>query len=178
MYLLDTDRISILQQRSQPAWSQLSSRMRDCEPAAFCFSIVSFQEQVSGWNAYLSRARVARDVIRSYRMFEGILSDFSTNQVLPFDDAASEVFESLRKRRVRIGTLDLRIASIAIAKQLTLLSRNLKDFSKVPGLDVEDWTAHGYGTNRVFFASVNSIIRRCSPATQTGCAKAPAGVNG
>ena len=35
--------------------------------------------------------------------------------------------------------MDLRIASIAIANDATLLSRNLKDFSRVPGLRVENW---------------------------------------
>lgn len=140
MYLLDTDHISILQQRFHPDWPRLSSRMLEREPTDFFLSIIIFHEQVSGWNAYLSRAKTERDVIRAYQMFEGVLTDFSTRQVLPFDDAASEVFLSLKKQRVRIGTLDLRIASIAIAKQLTLLSRNLKDFLKVPGLGVDDWT--------------------------------------
>jgi tRNA(fMet)-specific endonuclease VapC len=79
-----------------------------------------------------------QDVVLSYWRFEKILRDFSTRQIVPFDEAASEVFVSMKKQRVRVGTLDLRIASIAIAKQLTLLSRNLQDFLKVPGLDAED----------------------------------------
>ena len=141
MYLVDTDHISILQQRSNLEWTRLSWRMNEREPTDFFVSVISFHEQASGWNTYLSRAKTPRDIIRAYQMFERVLGDFSTRQVLPFDEAASEVFESLKKQRVRVGTLDLRIASIAIAKQLTLLSRNLKDFLKVPGLDVEDWPA-------------------------------------
>ena len=42
---------------------------------------------------------------------------------------------------IRIGAMDLKIASIALANNATLLSRNLKDFGKVPDLKVEDWAA-------------------------------------
>jgi tRNA(fMet)-specific endonuclease VapC len=42
--------------------------------------------------------------------------------------------------KIRIGTMDLKIAAIALAHGATLLSRNLVDFKKVPGLTVEDWT--------------------------------------
>ncbi len=140
MYLLDTDTIGILQRSSEPEFSRLSRRMQASKVADFFVSIVSFHEQVTGWNAYLNRARTPQGVIRAYQMFEGILRDFAERQVLPFDEAATDVFESLKRQRIRVGTLDLRIASIAIAKQMTLISRNLVDFKKVPGLDVEDWT--------------------------------------
>jgi tRNA(fMet)-specific endonuclease VapC len=43
-------------------------------------------------------------------------------------------------RRVRVATLDLRIASIALCRGLTLLTRNISDFGRVPGLKTEDWT--------------------------------------
>lgn len=141
MFLFDTDHIGILQRRSEPEFSRFSLRAGNYDPTDFFTSIISFHEQVTGWNAYLNRAKTQRDVVLSYLRFEKILRDFSQRQILPFDEAASEVFESLKKQRVRIGTLDLRIAAIAIAKQLTLLSRNFQDFRKVPGLDVEDWTA-------------------------------------
>lgn len=60
--------------------------------------------------------------------------------LLDFDEAAATKFDELRSARLGIGTQDLKIAAIALARNATLLSRNLKDFMKVPGLRVEDWT--------------------------------------
>jgi tRNA(fMet)-specific endonuclease VapC len=43
--------------------------------------------------------------------------------------------------KIRIGTMDLKIASIVKVRDATLFSRNLRDFRKVPGLKVEDWSS-------------------------------------
>jgi len=59
--------------------------------------------------------------------------------ILPSDDDATTSLESLQRQRLRVGTLDLKIAAICIAHDATLLSRNLVDFQKVPGLRVENW---------------------------------------
>lgn len=106
----------------------------------FHVSIISFQEQVNGWNAYLNRARSAKGTIRAYAMFEEVLWYFTQFPLSSFDARASMEFDSLRNRRVRIGTMDLRIAAIALARGYTVLTRNLVDFQKVPELKVEDWT--------------------------------------
>ncbi len=60
--------------------------------------------------------------------------------ILDFDEQSAMEFQQLRKNKTRLGTMDLRIASIALATQATLLTRNLSDFIKVPGLKIEDWT--------------------------------------
>ncbi len=73
-------------------------------------------------------------------MLERIILRFGDMQVLPFDHAAAAQFESLKKERIRIGTMDLRIASIALANNMTLLTRNTVDFERVLGLRFEDWT--------------------------------------
>ena len=49
-------------------------------------------------------------------------------------------FQTLWVQRIRIGTMDLKIAATALAYDATLLTRNAKDFSKVPGLLMEDWS--------------------------------------
>jgi tRNA(fMet)-specific endonuclease VapC len=139
-FLLDTDHISILQKQSGPDYAILIGRLAQVPRADLAFCIVSFHEQVLGCNAFVAQARTPADVVRGYRMFDRVLSAFAAAVVLPFDTQASTVFDDLVAKRVRIATMDLRIASIAVSQSLTLLTRNARDFSKVPGLVIEDWT--------------------------------------
>jgi tRNA(fMet)-specific endonuclease VapC len=55
--------------------------------------------------------------------------------------AALAVFDDLQAQRVRVATMDLRIAAIALSRGLVLLTRNSRDFARVPALVTEDWTA-------------------------------------
>lgn len=115
-------------------------RMSRMSADDFFAPIISFHEQVQGWNAYISRGKKAADLVKAYMRLEKILGDFSQARIASFDKAAAEQFDSLKTQRIRIGTMDLRIAAIALVHGYTLLSRNLVDFQKVPGLIVEDWT--------------------------------------
>lgn len=140
MYLLDTDHITIIQSRTEPEFGHLMMAMMQYPPAAFHVSIVSFHEQVLGWHNYLQKAKSPEGFSRGYSMFESLIRDFSAMHVLPFDRAAIDRFDSLRAARVRIATMDLRIAATALERGFTVLTRNLVDFEQVPGLVVEDWT--------------------------------------
>ncbi len=64
---------------------------------------------------------------------------FGQWDILEWDQDALAACESLRKKRLRMSTSDMKIASIALAHDATLLTRNLQDFTKVPGLRVENW---------------------------------------
>jgi tRNA(fMet)-specific endonuclease VapC len=66
------------------------------------------------------------------------LNYFCTVRLLDFDQAAYEHYEVLLKQKIRIGTQDLRIASIVLAVNGTLVTRNQRDFVQVPGLTLED----------------------------------------
>ena len=141
MFLLDTDHIGILQRKTDSHYEKLASRISRYSQTEFYVAIVSFHEQILGWNTYIHRAKDQAGVVRGYTKLDKILGDFSRAQVLPFDDAAAEIFDELRSQKIRIGTMDLRIASIAMATGMTVLSRNLVDFQKVPNLSVEDWAS-------------------------------------
>jgi tRNA(fMet)-specific endonuclease VapC len=140
MFVLDTDHIAIIQRQTQPEYAALVRQMAAHPVTEFFFTVVSFHEQALGANKYVSQARTTTDAARGYAMFQRILTDFAAAQVLPFDGAAAQVFDDLRSQRVRIPTMDLRIASIALARGMTVLTRNLRDFRQVPGLTVDDWT--------------------------------------
>jgi tRNA(fMet)-specific endonuclease VapC len=58
---------------------------------------------------------------------------------LPFDSAASTVFDRLRSEKLRLGTNDLAIAAIALSTGATLVTRNVVDFQRIPTLLFEDW---------------------------------------
>nr|WP_226588291.1 type II toxin-antitoxin system VapC family toxin [Microseira wollei] len=108
--------------------------------AYFALSVVSFHEQVLGADNFINPARTNTDIIRGYALLLETLQGFATAPVLQFDAEAIAVFDQLRAQRVRVSTMDLRIAAIAISRNLVLLTRNVSDFSKVPGLGTEDWT--------------------------------------
>ena len=140
MFLLDTDHLVILQTRQRGNFERLIKRMNQHPASAFCVSIISFHEQVLGWNAYIARARDTRSVSRGYQRLHDMLEYFKDAQVLPFDQGGVEAFDTLRAARIRTGTMDLRIAAIALSRDMTVLTRNVSDFQRVPDLKVEDWT--------------------------------------
>jgi tRNA(fMet)-specific endonuclease VapC len=52
---------------------------------------------------------------------------------------AADTFTQLRGQGIRIGTMDLKIASIVVVTGGTLLSANNRDFQQIPGIRVENW---------------------------------------
>jgi tRNA(fMet)-specific endonuclease VapC len=91
--------------------------------------------RAAGW-----LTRLAQE-IEAYRKLERHMGIYRLTQVLGFDERAGAEFKRLRAARLRIGAMDLKIAAIALTHDAMVLTRNLKDFSRVPGLYVEDWTA-------------------------------------
>ncbi|WP_199322134.1 type II toxin-antitoxin system VapC family toxin [Leptolyngbya sp. FACHB-321] len=134
-YLLDTDHISFLQQRRSLEFARLIARIQQFEPDDFALSAVSFHEQVLGDHRFINRAQTNVDLARGYALLLEILDGFAMAPVLPFDAKAIAVFDGLRQQGIRVSTMDLRITAIAISHNLVLLTRNVGDFRKVPGLD-------------------------------------------
>jgi tRNA(fMet)-specific endonuclease VapC len=139
-YLLDTDYISFLQRRSGSEFTCLMVHMGQHSPIDFALSVVSFHEQILGAHNFINRARTSADVIRGYALLSETLQSFATAPILPLDAGAIAIFDELRGKRVRVSTMDLRIAAIALSHNLVLLTRNVSDFSKVPDLVTQDWT--------------------------------------
>jgi len=69
-----------------------------------------------------------------------VLVGFNGLPVLQFDPSTAAELDSLRSKKIRIGEMDLRLAASALSRNLVVVTRNSSDFSKVPGLRIEDWT--------------------------------------
>jgi tRNA(fMet)-specific endonuclease VapC len=139
-YLLDTDHITLLQRATGPAYAALQARLAQHPPTELAFPIISLHEQVVGCHTYINQARTADDLVRGYAMLGTVLRAFTCATVLPFDAAAAAVYDTLVTQRVRLRRMDLRIAAMARARGLVVVTRNARDFGRVPGLEMEDWT--------------------------------------
>ncbi|MFM8296927.1 MAG: type II toxin-antitoxin system VapC family toxin [Microcystis aeruginosa Ma_MB_S_20031200_S102] len=139
-YLLDTDHISFLQRRSNSEFIRLTLRMSQHSLSDFALSVISFHEQVIGAHSFINRAQTNTDIACGYTLLLETLNSFAKAPVLPFDAKAIAIFDEMRSQKVRVSTMDLRIAAIAISNNLVLLTRNTGDFSKIPRLITEDWT--------------------------------------
>ncbi len=139
-YLLDTDHLSILQRKAGREYLQLSAWMTQLVPLDFACCVVSLHEQVVGAHAYLNQAKNSAGLIRGYELLERLPRDYLAFTLLPFDAAAVVIYDQLLAQNLRVGTMDLRLASIALSRNLTVLTRNLRDFGRVPGLSIADRT--------------------------------------
>jgi tRNA(fMet)-specific endonuclease VapC len=140
MFLLDSDHMSLLERAESPEGSRLRARLQGIPTHERTTTIVSFEEQARGWLAYLSKASSIGHQIEAYRRLKRQLDTYCAMAIVTFDEHAAAEFQRLRQARLRIGTMDLKIAAIVLSHDATLLSRNLVDFRKVPGPKVEDWT--------------------------------------
>lgn len=103
-------------------------------------AVVTVQERLRGRIAVCSGAVDPDEYAKATRLLLRTFNALREIRILDFDDRAAGEFRRLKAMKIRIGTMDLRIAAIALAYDGLLISRNLKDFRKVPGLRVEDWT--------------------------------------
>lgn len=140
MVILDTDHMS-LPERSTPEGARIRERLRSVPPDDAATTVVSYEEQTRGWLARIAAAKTATRQVAAYRELKRQLRNYCLVTVLDYDQLAADQFEKLRSSSVRIGTMDLKIAAIALANDATLLTRNLSDFQKVLGLRIEDWSA-------------------------------------
>jgi tRNA(fMet)-specific endonuclease VapC len=134
-YLLDTDVISNLMRRAPSP--TLIRRLAVIGPEAECTTSITLGELVYG--AQRLTDRTAELLARIERLIPEQLP------VLPFDESAAHRYGSLRAglelAGTPIGEADMRIAAIALAHGLTVVTGNVRHFQRVPGLEVEDWLA-------------------------------------
>lgn len=139
MIILDTDHVNELQNAQGKVYRTLSRNMAESPDQHFVTTAITLEEQMRGWLALIRRSNDPRRQVFSYTKLNDLVDYFSRWTRLPYDDRAADQFQQLRGQKVRIGTMDLKIAAIALVHDCLLLSANLRDFQQTPNLKVEDW---------------------------------------
>lgn len=136
LWILDTDCLT-LWQNEHPVVKQRVSRVNYQEIA---ITVIFVEEQMRGWLNIVRKSSQSDRLVWAYKGLQDGVEFFQQVNVLEFDRDAYTCYIELLRQRIRIGTQDLRIAAIAISKNAILVTRNRRDFEKIPDLVFEDWT--------------------------------------
>lgn len=130
MYILDTNICSYFMRNQYP---KLTARLLSLSPSELALSSVTVFELEYG----AEKKNWGPKMKQRMAMF---LAPFT---ILPFDTddafAAGRIRAALEKQGVMIGPYDVQIAAQGVARDYTVITHNVGEFSRVPGLKVEDW---------------------------------------
>lgn len=139
LYLLDTDHLTLLE-RGGEACQTLQMKLSQINADRISTTIISYEEQTRGWLARVAQVRGTEAQVRIYQKLEQNLRLFASMPMFSFDSVAATEFERLRRSYRRLGSMDLKIAAIAITQKAVVLTRNLSDFDQISELQAEDWS--------------------------------------
>ena len=135
-FLFDSDHLTLYQHKHPPLMQRFALQPADL--VAIC--PINIEESMRGRLAPLGRVLLGAKHVEAYRRLVDAEEMFRLFPLVPFDAASENEFQHLRASRLHVGTLDLKIAAIALTNGLTVLTRNRRDFGRVPGLALEDWS--------------------------------------
>jgi len=129
-YLLDTSTVSDFV-KGQP---RVLTRVKVTAPSLIAVSALTRMEVAYGLAINVQRAAKLASLMQAF---------FSAIATLPFDEpdalAAAAIRAALKSRGRPIGAYDVLIAGTALARGLTVVTSNVREFGRIGGLLVEDW---------------------------------------
>jgi tRNA(fMet)-specific endonuclease VapC len=136
MILLDTDFLSLLLAGNPAVVARLRRAGDDV-----AITVITKVEILKGRYDSLLKASDGKQLQRAQSWLAQIEIELRSWDVVGVDAAVAAQFDRLRQIRIlkRIGRADLLIASIALARRATLVTRNLRHFREVPGMILENW---------------------------------------
>ncbi len=135
-YILDTDILTLLQ-GSHPVVCQ---RVASHPPEDVMITVISIEEQLSGWYTQLRRAKKRDMLAWVYQRLTDNVQFVAHLPIFSFTEQAIKRYEQLKPLKLNIRKKDLCIAAITLENNGTLVTRNMRDFRRIPNLRVENWS--------------------------------------
>ncbi len=136
LYVLDTDILSLYQSNHPNVRARVDAR----HPQELAISVITVEEGLTGWYTALRRAKRRDQLPPLYERLALHVDFLACWKKLLFVPAALARYEQLLTSRLNVGRNDLRIAAITLEHDGIIVTRNLRDFQRVPNLVVEDWS--------------------------------------
>lgn len=135
-YVFDTDHLSLYQAGHPCVLQNLMRHIQD----QLSLTVISVEEQLNGWQTALRKARDDTRRAEAYRRMALAFESLAGWEVFPFPLPAMTRHAHLLRQHLNIGSNDLKIAAIALERSGTVVTRNARDFARIPGLMWEDWS--------------------------------------
>ncbi len=136
LYVLDTDILSLYQLGHPVVVDRVAAHSAE----DLAVTIITVDEQLSAWYTLRRRAKGNEQLARVYARFAENVRFVSQLNVLPFSLQAIERYEALLRSKLHVKANDLRIAAITLEANAVIVTRNKRDFERVSGLVIEDWS--------------------------------------
>jgi tRNA(fMet)-specific endonuclease VapC len=136
LFVLDPDTLT-LSQHSHPV---VLGRVSAYPPDEIAITVLSVEEQLSGWYTRIRQAKRPDALALAYRRLAECVTSLSGLRILSFTEPAITRYDALKRLQLGIGKMDLRIAAVTLEEGGILVTRNVRDFQRVPGLTIEDWS--------------------------------------
>ncbi len=135
IYILDTDHLSLYGRNHPTVIAKLLAAK-----VQLTTTVINVEEQLRGRLAQIAEAKDGATKSSTYQRLAETVMLLSEFNILQYDAKSHEIYQALKAQRIRVGTQDLRIASITLAYNGILLTRNVRDFDKIPGLTIQNWS--------------------------------------
>ena len=137
LYLLDTDTLTHLHAGNP----NVIDRLKGLESAEMAITIITKIEILRGRIDYLLKAFSGEDLLKAQSLFSRSETLLNELPIILIDEDSANQFNRLQNvsKFRKIGRADLLIASITLANQATLVTRNRRHFRQIPNLSLENW---------------------------------------
>jgi tRNA(fMet)-specific endonuclease VapC len=139
LWILDTDSVSLFLEGNTQIADRAATKFPDV-----AISIITVQEIFNGWAGRINDPSQAHQLVWLYTKLWRTTEFFKKVTILNFTETAQTCHQNLLSENKLLAKKrlekDIRIATIVLANNGIMVTRNRKDFSLIPNLQIEDWT--------------------------------------
>ena len=136
LYVFDSDIFSLYMHDDANVLRQVINHAA----ADLCLSIVTVEEAWTGWWTAIRQAKTQSVAAAGYEQLTETVVELRNWQIISFSEPAMRRHSGLKLQKLNVRTNDLKIAAISLEIGATVVTRNTRDFARVSGLTLEDWS--------------------------------------
>ena len=134
-YILDTDTLTLLRQGNEAVIQKLQA----IDTSEVAITAITVEEQLSGWYTLMRQVHSDSELERAYERLAQTVRFVGRLPILGFSQEAILRYRNLLSQKLNIGKMDLRIAAIALEHNAVVITRNTRDFERIPNLTIANW---------------------------------------